>query len=56
MNSVAGLLGHVSSVQSLPPAAFVWAVAAVAGGLIGSEWEFVGWLRSRFAVSLQRCG
>ena len=37
LNSVAGLLGHVSSVQSLPPAAFVWAVAAVAGGLIGSE-------------------
>lgn len=34
LNSVAGLLGHVSSVQSLPPAAFVWAVA---GGLIGSE-------------------
>ena len=37
LNSVAGLLGHVASVQSLPPAAFVWAVAAVTGGLIGSE-------------------
>lgn len=37
LNSVAGLLGHVSSVESLPPAAFVWAIAAVVGGLIGSE-------------------
>jgi uncharacterized protein len=37
LNSVAGLLGHISSVQSLPPAALVWAVAAVAGGIVGSE-------------------
>jgi uncharacterized membrane protein YfcA len=37
LNSTAGLFGHISSVESLPPAAFVWAVAAVAGGLIGSE-------------------
>lgn len=37
LNSIAGLLGHTSSVQSLPPAAFMWAVAAVAGGLIGSD-------------------
>jgi uncharacterized membrane protein YfcA len=37
LNSIAGLLGHVSSVQSLPPAALVWAIAAVAGGLIGSD-------------------
>lgn len=37
LNSVAGLLGHVSSVQSLPPAALVWALAAVLGGLVGSE-------------------
>ena len=37
LNSLAGLLGHLSSVQSLPPAALVWAVAAVLGGLVGSE-------------------
>ena len=37
LNSVAGLLGHVSSVQSLPPAAVVWALAAVLGGIVGSE-------------------
>ncbi len=37
LNSAAGLAGHLSSVQSLPPAAFVWAVAAVLGGLVGSE-------------------
>ena len=37
LNSAAGLAGHLSSVQSLPPAALVWAVTAVLGGLIGSE-------------------
>jgi uncharacterized membrane protein YfcA len=37
LNSVAGLLGHVSSVQSLPPAALIWALAAVLGGIVGSE-------------------
>lgn len=37
LNSIAGLAGHVSSVQALPPAAFVWALAAVAGGMVGSE-------------------
>ena len=37
LNSAAGLLGHLSSVQSLPPTALVWAVAAVLGGLVGSE-------------------
>jgi uncharacterized protein len=37
LNSLAGLAGHVSSVQSVPRAAFVWAVAAVSGGLVGSE-------------------
>jgi uncharacterized membrane protein YfcA len=37
LNSAAGLAGHLSSVRSLPPAAFVWAVAAVLGGLVGSE-------------------
>ena len=37
LNSIAGLFGHVSSVRSLPSAVFVWAIAAVAGGLIGSD-------------------
>jgi uncharacterized membrane protein YfcA len=37
LNSVAALLGHLSSVQSLPSAAFLWAIAAVVGGLVGSE-------------------
>ncbi len=37
LNSVAGLLGHVSSVGLLQPVVLLWAVAAVAGGLIGSE-------------------
>lgn len=37
LNSAAGLTGHLSSVQSLPPAALVWAVAVVLGGLVGSE-------------------
>ena len=37
LNSAAGLAGHLSSVQSLPPAVLVWAVAAVLGGLVGSE-------------------
>jgi uncharacterized membrane protein YfcA len=37
LNSLAGLLGHVSSVQALPPAALTWAVAAVIGGIVGSD-------------------
>lgn len=37
LNSLAGLLGHISSVQALPPAALVWAIAAVAGGIVGSD-------------------
>jgi uncharacterized membrane protein YfcA len=37
LNSIAGLAGNVASVQHVPPAIPVWAVAAVAGGLIGSE-------------------
>ena len=32
LNSIAGLAGHVSSVQALPPAALAWAMAAVVGG------------------------
>ena len=37
-NSAAGLLGQASSLASLPAAAAVWAVAAVAGGWIGAEY------------------
>jgi len=37
LNSIAGLLGHVSSVQALSPATLVLALAAVVGALIGSE-------------------
>lgn len=37
VNSVAGLLGHVSSVSNLPPEIPGWALAAVAGGFIGSR-------------------
>ena len=37
LNSIAALLGHPSSVQSVPPAALVWSLAAVLGGLVGSE-------------------
>jgi uncharacterized membrane protein YfcA len=36
VNSVAGLLGRVSSVRALPPGLPALALAAVAGGLIGS--------------------
>ena len=38
VNSVAGLLGHLSSVANLPPAIPFWAVAVVAGGWIGAEY------------------
>ncbi len=37
VNSIAGLLGNFTNLQSLPPAIPYFAVAAVAGGLIGSE-------------------
>ena len=36
-NSGAGLLGHVSSLQAVPPFAPMLAVAAVAGGVLGSS-------------------
>jgi uncharacterized protein len=36
VNSIAGLLGRVSSVRALPPGLPVLALAAAAGGLIGS--------------------
>lgn len=38
VNSVAGLLGHLSSIAQLPPALPYWAVAAAAGGWIGAEY------------------
>jgi uncharacterized membrane protein YfcA len=38
VNSIAGLLGHVSSVANLPAEIPVWAAAAVAGGFIGSRY------------------
>ena len=37
VNSVAGLLGVASHMPALPAALPLWAVAAVAGGLIGAE-------------------
>lgn len=36
-NSIAGLAGNISSVGRLPNAIFAWGVAAVVGGVIGSE-------------------
>jgi hypothetical protein len=38
VNSIAGLLGNVSSVGALPRSIFVLAPAAIVGGLIGSEY------------------
>lgn len=37
VNSAAGLAGNLASVRSLPPAIPLWAIAAVVGGVIGSE-------------------
>ena len=37
VNSIAGLLGHLASLNALPSYAAVWAIAAAAGGLVGSE-------------------
>jgi uncharacterized membrane protein YfcA len=37
VNSIAGLLGHVSAVAAVPRAIFVWAPVALIGGWIGSE-------------------
>jgi len=37
-NSVAGLLGHLSSNGSIPPAAPIWLLAVAIGGWIGSEY------------------
>ena len=38
VNSIAGLLGNVSSVGALPGSIFVFAPAAIIGGLIGAEY------------------
>ncbi len=36
VNSIAGLLGSYSQIQSLPPTVWLWVLAAVVGGIIGS--------------------
>jgi uncharacterized membrane protein YfcA len=36
MNSIAGLAGHLTSVNSLPSEIYFWAFAALLGGIIGS--------------------
>jgi uncharacterized protein len=38
VNSIAGLLGHFSSVAQLPPNIPIWGVAVVLGGLIGATY------------------
>jgi uncharacterized membrane protein YfcA len=38
VNSIAGLLGHLSSISRLPAQLPVWAVAVVIGGWIGAEY------------------
>ena len=38
VNSIAGLLGHFSSVAQLPPSVPIWGAAAVLGGLIGASY------------------
>jgi len=38
VNSIAGLLGHVSSVAQLPPNIPIWGVAVVIGGWIGASY------------------
>ena len=38
VNSIAGLLGHFSSVSQLPPNIPIWGVAAVLGGWLGASY------------------
>ena len=38
VNSIAGLLGHLSSVAQLPPNIPVWGAAALVGGWIGASY------------------
>jgi len=37
VNSIAGISGHLSSVKILPDSIYLWAIAAVLGGIIGSR-------------------
>jgi len=36
VNSIAGISGHLASVNNLPESVYLWAIAAVLGGIIGS--------------------
>ena len=38
VNSIAGLLGHFSSVAQLPPSVPIWGAAAVLGGWLGASY------------------
>jgi len=38
VNSIAGLLGHISSVAQLPPSVPIWGAAVVLGGWIGASY------------------
>lgn len=37
VNSVAGLAGHLTSVRNVPDSIYVWGLAAVVGGAVGTE-------------------
>lgn len=37
VNSIAGLAGHLTNVRNLPDAIYLWGIAAVVGGVIGTE-------------------
>jgi len=60
VNSISGLLGAWKSVQLLPPQIALWAVAAVAGGLVGSYYGSTKvpnpWLRRLLAAVLVIAG
>jgi uncharacterized protein len=38
LNSIAGLLGHLFNISTLPSAIPIWAVAAIVGGYIGADY------------------
>lgn len=38
VNSILGLLGHISSINQLPKNIFLWVISVIIGGLIGSYW------------------
>ncbi len=60
VNSAAGLLGHLSSIRSLPESIISLGIAAAFGGIIGAElgsrWLTSAWLRVIFAVVLVIAG